>query len=95
MTQNSQPERRSYKFDWRMFLGMFVMVAGQGLVGYGVIKTQIEDMARRMERVEQKIDDKMLTRDEFEKRHQDLRREVEDLRERVQILELESIGKKK
>jgi predicted nuclease with TOPRIM domain len=81
-------ERRAYRFDWRMAAVTFLMVAGQGAIQYGVIKTNQEDLARRMERVEGKIDDKMLPRDEFEKRHEDLRRQVEELRERVQALEV-------
>lgn len=95
MTQNFQPDRRAYKFDWRMLTGVFVMVAIQGLIGIGIIKTEMAEITRRMERVEQKIDDKMLTRDEFEKRHEDLRKQFEDLRQRVQALEFDSIGKKK
>ena len=91
----SEQDRRKYRFDWKMAAVTFAMVAGQGLIQYGVVVTKMADLERRMERVEQKIDDKMLTRDEFDKRHEDLRRQVEDLRERVQTLELEAIGKKR
>jgi dsDNA-specific endonuclease/ATPase MutS2 len=91
----AEQDRRSYKFDWRMFIGMFVVVVGQGAIQYGVIKTNQEELARRMEHVEQKIDDKMEPRDEYEKRHEDLRREVEDLRERVQQLEIKAIGNRR
>lgn len=75
-------------FDWKMFGATFIIVAAQGLVQYGVIVTEVNELTRRMNRMEQKLDDKMLPRDEFEKRHQDLERRFEELRERVQQLEL-------
>jgi len=75
-------------FDWKMAGATFFMVAAQGLVQYGVIVTQVSDLTKRVDRLEQKIDDRMLPREEFEKRHQELERRVEELRERIQQLEI-------
>jgi predicted nuclease with TOPRIM domain len=91
MSEGDNGNRRH--FDWRMAGVTFLIVAGQGAIQYGVIVTKMSEFERRMEHVEAKIDDKMMTRDEFEKRHQDLERRVEDLRERVQQLELAGIRK--
>jgi predicted nuclease with TOPRIM domain len=78
-------------FDWKMAGATFVMVAAQGLIQYGVIVTQVSELQRRVDRIEQKIDDKMMPREEFEKRHTELERRMEELRERVQQLELQGI----
>lgn len=86
---SDEPQARDKRhFDWRMFFATAALVAGQGLIQYGVIVTQVSELQRRVDRIEQKLDDKMLPRDEFEKRHQDLERRNEELRERVQQLEL-------
>lgn len=77
------------RFDWRTIIVVLVMLLGQTVFEYGVMVTQINDLSRRVERIEQKLDDRMLPRDEFEKRHQDLEKRVEDLREREQQLEME------
>lgn len=84
---SDSPDRKP--FDWRMAGATFLMVAGQGLIQYGVITTQVAELNRRVERIEQKMDDKMMPRDEFEKRHQDLVQRVEELRERVQQIEID------
>lgn len=72
-----------------MFVATFILVAGQGLVQYGVIVTQVGELQRRVDRIEGKIDDKMLPREEFEKRHLELEKRVEELRERVQQMEFQ------
>ncbi len=72
-----------------MFLATFLLVAGGALVQWGVVVTQVQDMVRRQDRMEMKLDDKMMPRDEFEKRHQELEKRVEELRERVQEMEID------
>lgn len=86
--KSSMPESEKRRFDWRTVGIMFLMLVGQGAVQYGIITTQINELTRRVEKIEQKLDDRMMPRDEFEKRHQDLERRVEELRERVQQLEV-------
>lgn len=76
-------------FDWRMFFATFALVAAQGLIQYGVIVTQVSELQRRVDRIEGKIDDKMMPRDEFEKRHLELEKRFEELRERVQQIEIQ------
>lgn len=77
------------KFDWRMAGFTFLLVAAQGFIQWGVIVTKVDDLERRLERVEAKVDEKFLTREEFEKRHQELQRRVEEQREQIQELLLE------
>jgi predicted nuclease with TOPRIM domain len=84
-------ERRAYRFDWKMAAVTIATIIGQGAIQYGVVTTKMSDLERRMERVEQKIDDRMLPREEFEKRHEDLRKLFEELRERVQQLEMQRL----
>lgn len=76
------------KFDWRTILATGVLLIAQGAIQWGIITTQINELTRRVEKIEQKLDDTMMPRREFEMRHQDLAKEVEDLRERVQRLEI-------
>lgn len=82
------------RFDWRTLGAMLVMLVGQAAVEYGIMSTQISELGRRVERIEQKLDDRMLPRDEFEKRHQDLEKRFEELREQVQELEMDKVRRR-
>lgn len=74
-------------FDWRMAI---VVVAGwgaMGLIQWGTTATQITDHARRIELIETQIAQRSIARDEYERRHEDLARQVD--RDRLDIRELE------
>lgn len=55
---------------------------------WGSLNYQVAEHGRRLDIIEKRQEDNFLSRQEFEKRHEDLQRRVEELRERVQQLEM-------
>lgn len=76
------------KFDWRM--GVFILAGwvGLGLIQWGTTATQISDHARRIELLEHQIAERSVAREEYDRRHEDLIRQVEELRKDVREEEL-------
>jgi hypothetical protein len=74
------------KFDWRM--GLFVLAGwiGLGLIQWGTTSTQIADHARRIEIMEHQIAERSVAREEYDRRHEDLIRQVEEVRKELQDL---------
>jgi hypothetical protein len=75
------------KFDWRMAI---VIVAGWialGLIQWGTTSTQIADHARRIELIENQLAQRSIAREEYERRHEDLTKQVEQ--DHLDIRELE------
>ena len=74
------------RFDWRM--GLFVLAGwiGLGLIQWGTTATQISDHARRIELIEHQIAERSVAREEYDRRHEDLIRQVDELRKEMQDL---------
>lgn len=70
------------KFDWKSAGLTFLLVAAQGFVQYGVITAKMDEYSRRIESLEKKMDDRTLSRDEFEKRHAEVERRLSELERR-------------
>lgn len=60
-----------------------VLVVVGFAVQWGIFANQIGELTRRITVLEEKIDNRLMSRDEFEKRHAELERRVEVLEEQV------------
>lgn len=76
-------EDRNGRFDWRTILVTAAIIIGQGAVQYGIISAKMEEYSRRIESLEKKMDDRTLSRDEFEKRHAEVERRIQELERKV------------
>jgi hypothetical protein len=75
-----QTSQRNGKFDWRVLIGGFVLIVLQGLIWAGIFWSTLSDHSRRLDLIEKRQEDNYLSRAEYERRHEDLRHEVEDLK---------------
>jgi len=75
------------RFDWRM--GIFVMAGwlGLGLIQWGTTSTQITDVTRRTELMERQLAERSIAREEYERRHEDLRLELVETKTELRELE--------
>jgi hypothetical protein len=69
-----------------LFTQVLITVGGLGAV-YGTLKFQVEDQARRLTDVERKQDANFIPRSEYDRRHDDLLRQLQELREEMRDLE--------
>jgi len=54
-------------------------------VQWGIFANQISELTRRIGVLEEKIDNRMMSRDEFEKRHAELERRVQQLERQEEL----------
>jgi len=67
-----------------LLLGGQLVFAG---AAYGILKFEVEDHARRLNEIERKQDANFIPRSEYDRRHDDLIRQMQELREEVRELE--------
>jgi hypothetical protein len=75
------------KLDLRTLAVSLVLIVGQGLVQWGITYATLSDHARRLDLIEKHQEDNSLTRTEYDKRHEDLKDELKQLRQELRELE--------
>ena len=79
------------KIDFKTLGVTMVLLIGQGLVQWGITYATLSDHSRRLDLIEKHQEENILTRTEYDRRHEDLK---EDLRELCQELREIEKGKK-
>lgn len=65
------------RFDWKMGLLLLAGWSGSWLIQVGSTNTKLDDHARRLDNIEHRLEERSLSREEFDKRHSELERRVE------------------
>jgi uncharacterized protein HemX len=54
------------------------------LIQWGVMSAQITDHARRLDLIEHQLSERSVAREEYDRRHEDLIRQIEELRKELE-----------
>lgn len=81
------PNERKSAFDWKTVIVTGAIVVGQGLIQYGITSTTLAEHTRRIEIMEKRMEERSVARDEYERRHEDLVRQVHEQEIRLRELE--------
>jgi Tfp pilus assembly protein PilO len=85
MTETTNGNGRS-KFDWRTSVVTVVVVLVTAAIQWGVLSAQITDHSRRLDLLDRQISERSVARDEYDRRHEDLIRQLEELRKELEDL---------
>jgi len=86
----SEPNGSGVILKWaHLVLIVAVQIAASGAT-FGILKFEVEDHARRLVDIERKQDANFISREEYDKRHEDLIRQMQELRQEVRDLERKS-----
>jgi len=66
----------------QLFLWIAVQLVAMGAM-FGVLKFEVEDHARRLAEIEKKQDANFIPRSEYDNRHADLEKQIQELREEI------------
>lgn len=72
------------RFDWRgslLTVGAIVVTAA---IQWGVLSAQIADHSRRLDLLEHQISERSVAREEYDRRHDDLIRQIDQLRKELE-----------
>jgi Tfp pilus assembly protein PilO len=72
------------KFDWRTSVVTVVVVLVTAAIQWGVLSAQIADHSRRLDLLDRQISERSVARDEYDRRHEDLIRQLEELRKELE-----------
>jgi chromosome segregation ATPase len=72
------------RFDWRVVAVSVGLILAQGFIQYGIMSAIVTDHSRRLELLERRIEERSVARDEYERRHEDLRNEVKDMKNNLE-----------
>jgi septal ring factor EnvC (AmiA/AmiB activator) len=75
------------KFDWRMAAFVVLSWLASACIQYGITEATMVDHSRRLDSIEHRLDEKSITREEYDRRHEDLIRQMGELR--TEVLDLE------
>lgn len=75
------------KLDWRVGLLVIIAWIGTALIQWGTTTNQISDHTRRIELIEKQLAERSIARDEYERRHEDLRLQLIEIKEEVRELQ--------
>jgi hypothetical protein len=78
------------RFDWRMAGLVIFAWIGSALIQWGTTSATLTDHARRLDIIERRMEERSIAREEYEKRHEDLARRVEENRRMIQDLQQEA-----
>jgi chromosome segregation ATPase len=70
------------KFDWRTLAGLVLTVLCSTAVQWGIYSNQVSELNRRVEKIENLLENRTLDRTEYEKRHEELADRVRELESR-------------
>lgn len=68
------------KFDWRTSAITVGAVLVTAFIQWGVMSAQIADHSRRLDLMEHQLSERSVAREEYDRRHEDLIRQVEEIR---------------
>ena len=74
------------KFDWRTSVVTVVVVLVTAAIQWGVLSAQITDHGRRLDLLDRQISERSVARDEYDRRHEDLIRQIEEVRKELEDL---------
>lgn len=74
------------KFDWRTSVVTVGAVLVTAFIQWGVMSAQITDHSRRLDLIEHQINERSIAREEYDRRHEDLIRQVEEVRKELENL---------
>ena len=75
------------RFDWRPLLSSGILVLGGWAVQWGIISATLNDHSRRLDLIEKRADERTVAREEYERRHEDLLKQVQELRQQIREIE--------
>ena len=75
------------RLDWLTIMIVIGGWAGMGLIQWGTTATQIADHSRRIEIIEHQIAERSVAREEYDRRHEDLMKQVEQDHQDIRELE--------
>jgi hypothetical protein len=80
-------EPKNGKFDWRVVAVTVVLIVGQGLVQWGITYATLSDHSRRLDGIEKRAEERTVAREEYERRHEDMQKQLEQMRQEMHELE--------
>jgi septal ring factor EnvC (AmiA/AmiB activator) len=72
------------KFDWRAAAVTIAAVTISAAIQWGVLSAQIADHGRRLDLMDRQLSERSVARDEYDRRHEDLIRQLEELRKELE-----------
>jgi uncharacterized protein HemX len=84
MTDIPNGNSKNGKFDWRTSAVTVLVVLITALIQWGVMSAQITDHARRLDLIEHQLSERSVAREEYDRRHEDLIRQIEELRKELE-----------
>lgn len=75
------------KFDWRTSAVTVAAVLVTAFIQWGVMSAQIADHSRRLDLIDRQLSERSVAREEYDRRHEDLIRQVEELRQNQREME--------
>jgi hypothetical protein len=81
---NDDSNGRNGKFDWRTSLVTVVVVIITAAIQWGVLSAQITDHSRRLDLLEHQLSERIVSREEYDRRHDDLIRQLEQVRKELE-----------
>jgi hypothetical protein len=80
---------RNGKFDWKtsaITVGVIIVTAA---IQWGILSAQLADHSRRLDLLEHQIGERSVAREEYDRRHEDLIRQMDQLRKELEDLRVE------
>jgi chromosome segregation ATPase len=72
------------RFDWRTSAVTVAAVLVTAFIQWGVMSAQIADHSRRLDLIDRQLTERSVAREEYDRRHEDLIRQVDELRKELQ-----------
>jgi hypothetical protein len=85
----------SRRFDWRTVAIMVGAMVASTAVQWGVFTSKLEEHGRRLEKIERILEDRSISKDEYERRHDDLSKRVEENKEAIKELQRQANEKRR
>ena len=82
-----EPNGNGKKLDMRTLGVTLVLLIGQGLIQWGITYATLSDHARRLDLIEKHQEENILTRTEYDRRHEDLKDELKEMRQEISEME--------
>jgi hypothetical protein len=89
VTETPNGNGKNGKFDWRGSLFTVGAVIVTAAIQWGVLSAQISDHSRRLDLLEHQISERSVAREEYDRRHEDLIRQLEQLRKELEDVRVE------
>ena len=93
MAEEHNGNGRNGKFDWKssaITVGAIIVTAA---IQWGVLSAQISDHSRRLDLLEHQISERSVAREEYDRRHEDLIRQVDELRKELEDVRVQESRK--